>query len=300
MRRFKNSPFPTISKTQIQLDNRKNKQFFNFKICMNLNLSTIKILIWSFQALTQANKQIEELTTSSAALRREFDATRKQLRTSQDRLDNVQSEKDRLQYRISNLSEDKRTLETNLEKLQEEVNGYQINIQLLKETATVLEEQLNDYEKLTSGHDTRENTLIQEKMKLQKDLESTEAKLREMTGFMNEEKTQRIVAERTIVRLESEASDIKDERNILTSQREQYKQLSQKLSQQVADLSNKCGSLEMSLSEYKRKLEVAQAESRIVKEESTMHLTKMHELKETKEMLESELQESIDQSQELR
>ncbi|XP_001605786.1 citron Rho-interacting kinase isoform X2 [Nasonia vitripennis] len=252
------------------------------------------------RALTQANKQIEELQNSSAALRRELDSTRKQLRGSQDRMDSLQTEKERLSLKVSKLNEEKNELESKLEKIQQEANSYQVNIELLKETCTVLEEQLNDYEKLTSNHETRENTLIQEKMKLQKDLETIEAKLRDANASLNEEKTMRLVAERAIERLESETSDIEEERNGLIQQRDQYKKLAQQLTKQVADLQQKCGDLECEISEVKRSLEMSKAEARIVKEESTQHLTRMHELKEDNDALAADLQESIDQGQELR
>lgn len=113
------------------------------------------------------------------------------------------------------------------------MNGYQVNNELLKETCTVLEEQLNDYEKLTNNHEMRENTLIQEKMNLQKELETIEANLREAKIALNEEKTMRLVAERAMERLESETSDIEEERNGLANQCEQYKKLAQQLTKQV-------------------------------------------------------------------
>lgn len=45
---------------------------------------------------------------------------------------------------------------------------------------------------------------------------------------------------------------------------------------------------------------MSRAEVRVVKEESTQHLTRMHELKEANEALTVDLQESIDQGQDLR
>ncbi|XP_058805938.1 citron rho-interacting kinase-like isoform X2 [Phymastichus coffea] len=252
------------------------------------------------KALTQANKQIEELQSSSAALRREFDSTRKQLRNSQDRVDSINVEKERLSLQVSKLKEENRELESKLEKLQREENSYQVNIDLLKETCTVLEEQLNDYEKLTSNHETRENTLIQEKMKLQKDLEVVEGKLREANASLAEEKATRLFAERAIERLESEASDVEEERNGLVQQRDQYKKLTQQLGKQVAELQQNCGGLECELSETKRNLEMSKAEARIVKEECTQHLTRLHEMKEMNEHLSAELQSTVDQGQEWR
>lgn len=252
------------------------------------------------KALTQANRQIEELQSSSASLRRELDAARKQSRMNQDRVDSLSAENKRFVQKTTKYIEEKSDLESKIEKLNQEIKGHELNIELLKETCTVLEEQLTDYERLTSDHETRENILIQDKMKLQKELEVTEAKLREALAVQNKERSLRLAAEQNIERLESETSDIEDERNGLITQRDQYKSLAQKLTAQVEDLTNKCGNLECDLSEVKRALDIAKAEARVVKEESSQHLTRFHELKETNIVLMNDLQNSVDQGQELR
>lgn len=269
-----------------------------------MNKAAIFLLIlliqFCLQALTQANKQIEQLQSSCSSVRNELDATRKQMRTNQDRVDTLNSENKRLTLTIKKLNEEKVQLESELEKLEQESGSYKVNIDLLKETCTVLEEQLTDYERLTSDHETRENMLIQDKMKLQKDLETVESKLREAYAAQDKEKTMRLMAERAVERLESETSDIEDERNGLAAQRDQYKKIVQDLNEQVERLSSKCGELECDLSKTKRALEVSKGEAMKVKEESSEHLTRLHQLKEANFGLMADLQESVDQGQELR
>jgi citron Rho-interacting kinase len=68
----------------------------------------------------------------------------------------------------------------------------------------------------------------------------------------------------------------------------------------VTELHQKCGELECNLSEVKRHLEMSKAEVRVIKEESTQHLTRMHELKEANQVLSADLQDSVDQGQDLR
>ncbi|XP_066594559.1 citron Rho-interacting kinase-like isoform X2 [Prorops nasuta] len=252
------------------------------------------------RALTQGNKQVEELQSATTSLRRELDASRKQLRTTQERADSLNSENKRLSQTIAKLREERSELESKIEKLEQEVDSFEVNVELLKETCTVLEEQLTDYERLTSDHETRENLLIQDKMKLQKDLETAETKLREAVASQNEEKTRRILAERNMERLESETSDIEGERDNLVTQRDQYKKLTQELNAQVADLTAKCDELNFELAETKRSMDSAKAEARIVKEESSQHLTRLHELKEINCSLMADLQYSVDQGQDLR
>lgn len=253
-----------------------------------------------FQALTQANHQIEELQSSSASLRRELDAVRKQMRSNQDRVDTLNTENRRLTQAVARHNGEKTELESKISKLEQDIKGYELNIELLKETCTVLEEQLTDYERLTSDHETRENMLIQDKMKLQKDLEAAETKVREARIAQNEEKTRRLAAERNVEQLETETSDIESERNSLITQRDQYKKLAQELSAQIEELTTRCGEMECDLSEISRALEAAKAESRVVKEESSEYLTRVHELKEANFGLMTDLQSSIDQCQELR
>ncbi|KYN01848.1 Citron Rho-interacting kinase [Cyphomyrmex costatus] len=252
------------------------------------------------RALTQANHQIEELQTSSASLRRELDVARKQMRSNQERVDSLNAENRRLTQIVARHNEEKTDLESKIAKLEQDVKGYEINIELLKETCTVLEEQLTDYERLTSDHETRENMLIQDKMKLQKDLEAAETKVREAHITQNEEKTRRIVAERNIEQLESETSDIESERDGLIVQRDQYKKLVQELTMQVEESNTKCDELECDLSETGRSLEAVKEELRVVKEESSEYLTRVHELKELNFGLMADMQNSIDQCQEQR
>ncbi|KAL6430432.1 hypothetical protein ACFW04_007807 [Cataglyphis niger] len=252
------------------------------------------------RALIQANHQIEELQSSSASLCRELDAARKQMRSNQERVDTLNAENRRLTQIVARHNGEKTELESKVAKLEQDIKGYELNIELLKETCTVLEEQLTDYERLTSDHETRENMLIQDKMKLQKDLEAAETKIREARIAQNEEKTRRLAAERSVEQLESETSDIESERNSLITQRDQYKKLAQELSAQIKELTTKCGEMEYDLSEMGRALEAAKAESRVVKEESSEYLTRVHELKEANFGLMTDLQSSMDQCQELR
>lgn len=250
--------------------------------------------------MIQANKQIEELQSSSASLRRELDAVRKQMRSNQERVDNLNAENRCLTQTIAKHCEEKTELESKIVKLEQDIKGHELNTALLKETCTVLEEQLTDYERLTSDHETRENILIQDKMKLQKDLEAAEIKVREARIAQDEEKMRRLVAERNIEQLESETSDIETERNSLIVQRDQYKKLVQELGMQVEELTTKCDELEFELSEMSCALESAKKESIVVKEESSEYLTRVHDLKEANFKLISDLQISIDQGQELR
>lgn len=252
------------------------------------------------QALTQANHQIEELQSSSASLRRELDAARKQMRSNQERVDTLNIENRRLTQAIAKNNEGKTEFETKIAKLEQDIKGYELNIELLKETCTVLEEQLTDYERLTSDHETRENMLIQDKMKLQKDLEAAETKVREAHIAQNEEKTRRIIAERSVEKLESETSDIESERNGLVVQRDQYKKLAQERTVQVEELLTKHNKMECDLSETCRALESIEEELRVVKEEKSKYLTNIYELKESNYEFMTELQISINENQKQR
>ncbi|KAJ8679523.1 hypothetical protein QAD02_015310 [Eretmocerus hayati] len=250
--------------------------------------------------LMQANEQIAELQSSSTALRRELDAVRKQLRGNQDRIDSIQSENSRLSTKLTKLNEEKNDLESKLEKMEQNENGYKVNIELLKETCSVLEEQLNDYEKLTSNHETRENILIQEKMKLQKDLEAVETKLRENELTLDKERVARRRAEQALESLQSDASDVEAENNVLKSRCREYKDLAQQLSNQLGESQKQCDNLRVELSRVKEILGVSKKEANAVKEESSQYLTRVYELKDTNDSLAKDLQSTVDQANDLR
>lgn len=98
-------------------------------------------------------------------------------------MDSVKHENERLLARQKRENEEKQALEGKLERVEQECESLRVNNELLKETCTVLEEQLTDYERLTTDHEFRENTLVQEKMKIQKEMESLEEKLRQVRDF---------------------------------------------------------------------------------------------------------------------
>ncbi|KAJ8679084.1 hypothetical protein QAD02_014871 [Eretmocerus hayati] len=250
--------------------------------------------------LLQANEQIRELQTSSAALRRELDATRKQLRENLDRIDSIHSENSRLSIKVAKLNEEKNDLELKLEKMEQNENGYQVNIELLKETCTVLEEQLNDYEKLTSNHETRENILIQEKMKLQKDYEEKGKELLEKTCALDKERLARQRAEQALESLQSDTSDIEAEKEDFKSRCKEYKKLTQQLNIQLEDSQKQCGNLQIELSKVKETLKASREEANAVKEESTQYLTRLYELKDERDSMAKDLQSTVDQANDLR
>lgn len=109
-----------------------------------------------------------------------------------------------------------------------------------------------------------------------------------------------MAATRTLSQLESEASDVEQEREELLKQRNEYKKMSQAMNKQIEELSRNCAKLECDLSSTTRSLQNAKEESRLVKEESTKHLTALVDLKEANQVLMQEIQESVDQGQELR
>lgn len=215
-------------------------------------------------------------------------------------MDTLNAENRRLMLTSGRHNEEKIELESKIAKLEQDIKGHELNEKLLKETCTVLEEQLMDYEKLTSDHETRENTLIQDKMKLQKDLEAAETEVRKARIAQNDEKKLRIVAERNIEQLESETSDIESERNSLIAQRDQYVKRTQELNAQVKKLTTSCDQMECNLMEMGRALETAEGKLHVMMEENSQNLTRAHELEEANAELMNSMQNSIEKGQELR
>lgn len=212
----------------------------------------------------------------------------------------MNAENRRLMQTSRRHNEEKTELEAKIAKLEQDIKCHELNIKLCKETCTVLEEQLMDYDKLTSGHDTRENMLIQDKMKLQKDLEAAETEVRNARIAQSDEKRLKVAAERSVEQLKSEMSDIKSEKDSLMAQREQYMKLVQELNAQVEVLTTRRDEVECELTKIGRILETAETKLRVVMEENSQNLTRAHELEEANAELMNSMQRSIEQNQELR
>ncbi|XP_044005598.1 citron Rho-interacting kinase-like, partial [Aphidius gifuensis] len=252
------------------------------------------------RALTQANEQIQQLQTSSSNLRRELDAARKEMQTNQERVLSLKNENKCFIDDITKLNKLKNSLECKIDDLERKLKEVELNNEVLKETCVVLEEQLTDYERLTSDHETRENTLVQEKMRLQKDIDDVEKKLRESKIRQNEEKTQRLIAEREIEKLESDKIDTENETDHLRQQNNEYKEKVQDLSNKLSSTTMKVDEMKCDLLDLESALEHAKTDAKQVKEESSVYLTRLHQLKDYNEALTNNLQSSTEQERELR
>lgn len=233
-------------------------------------------------------------------MQRDLDVTRNETRESQCRVDSLKAANEHLKLQISKQNDMKNEYENKFERLKEEINGYHINDVLLKETCSLLEEQLTDYERLTNDLETQKIILVQENSKFKKNLETLKSNIQECEIMGNKEKTMREIAEKAIVKLESKISDIENERDNLVGQRDEYKVLAQKLNEQIAELSLKCGNLKDDLSQMKQLFDLAKKETQMIKEENSQHLSRVYELKELNMNLISDLQENSDQFKELK
>lgn len=259
------------------------------------NIKKFDLLLF-LQALIDSNKRIEKLEHSNALLRRELDASLREIRENQHRIDSLNKY---FELKISKQNEIKSEYENKIEKLQKEINNCHVNDTLLKKACSMLEEQLNDYEKLTNDFEKRENSLLEEKSKLQNDLRTLKSNIRKCKIVENEENTMRQIAEKAIEKLDSEMSDIENERDNLITERDEYKLLVYKLNKQITELSLKCSNLECDLSQMKQFVDMAKKETQIIKEENSQHLSKVYELKELNINLISDLQKNANQCQAL-
>ncbi|XP_043482513.1 myosin-11-like isoform X2 [Leptopilina heterotoma] len=248
------------------------------------------------KALTNSNKKNEKLQHSNALLRRELDASLREIRENQYRIDSLNKY---FELKILKQNEIISEYEDKIEKLQKENNNCHVNDTLLKKACSILEEQLNDYEKLTNDFEKRENSLLEEKSKLQNDLRTLKSNIRKCKIVESEENTMRQIAEKAIEKLDAEMSDIENERDNLITERDEYKLLVYKLNKQITEISLKCSNLECDLSQMKQLVDMAKKETQIIKEENSQHLSKVYELKELNINLVSDLQKNANQCQAL-
>lgn len=251
-------------------------------------------------ALTQTNKQIEQLQLLNTTLQKEINIIRKDKQSYQDRIALLTSKNKDLTKEITKLNEKKNSLQCKIDDFECKSKELQLNTDVLRETCVVLEEQLTDYERLTSDHETRENTLVQEKMHLQKDYDDIDKKFGELKNEENEEKKKRINAERKIEKLTAEIKEIENKRDTLREQRDEYKKLVKESSNEITNLTMRVSEMECDISQLERALENAKSEAIIVKEESSQYLTRLHEYKDNNQELSMDLESAIEQGQELR
>lgn len=178
----------------------------------------------------------------------------------------------------------------------------------------MLEEQLEDFERLTSTHEAKEGRLQEECSKLQAsylqvknclcstinfiylfslnhlfifsliyqaDLEVAQSEVRVAKQALNEEKSFRALAESRVQALENQLEESKGALAQVRDQSSEYKTLAERLTEQANSSEEQASQLEVSLHSAQRQLANLQAEVVGLKEEVATQLTRIHTLKET-------------------
>lgn len=156
----------------------------------------------------------------------------------------------------------------------------------------MLENQLEEYERLISTHEDKESKLESAVSEISNDLASSKSELQEARQMINEEKSLKIQAELQAKRLQEDVDLFKKENASFKQQISDYKELSTQLSEDLSVTEERCSELEYSLKQLERQFDGLKAEFVAVKEESAKRLTHIHQVRESNYKLNQEVIEA--------
>lgn len=154
-----------------------------------------------------------------------------------------------------------------------------------------MDSQLEEYEKLTSGHELKESDLKETISELNNDIAEAKQETQDVNRFLNEEKTFKLLAETKCKRLQEDIDLLKQENSSFKEQIYEYKDLSSQLSEDLNASEERCSEIEMSLKAMERSAENLKFENVSLKEETTQRLTHIHQIREANYQLNQELTE---------
>lgn len=251
-----------------------------------LSSSSLTNTLASYKSELSAKEcRVKELETDLASANRQVRLLELQVSKTDETCHELRDEKKRI---LQQLDESQRTLQR-----------LEVNSNVLKETCTMLEDQLVDYERLTSTHESKEARLREECSKLMTDQEVSQNDIRLAKQALNEEKSFRAQAEARIQILESQLEESKKTLSQAREQAAEYKALAERLTEQVNASDEHTSTLEVSLHAAQRQVANLQAELIALKEEVATQLTRIHTLKETNMRLDQELEESVEEERAL-
>ncbi|GLH00471.1 Serine/threonine-protein kinase Genghis Khan [Gryllus bimaculatus] len=265
------------------------------------------------QKIFELTKNVELEKTGCEEEKRKLTECIMQLKSAQDEISQGKRLMKSLESQVSSLlsevetlkrynqrsSEEKDKLSKQLEEQKNCCHTLEMNISVLKETCGMLEEQLEDYEKISAAYEEREKKNSSEIVKLQEDIEKLQGEIRTARQATNEEKSLKIRAE---LKLQQTEAEITSQSEIVTTLQDQlldYKKLAETLTDQVTVLENTCGEHELALRTANRQLEVQCLENTELKEEIAQHLTTIHGLRESAFKLSREIEEASEQNKDL-
>lgn len=162
----------------------------------------------------------------------------------------------------------------------------------MKEACVLLENQLEEYERLISTHEEKESKLEETMSHLSDDVSVFKIDLQEARQQMNEEKSYRLVAETQCKRLQEDVDLLRKECNSYKQQVLDYKELSAQLSEDLNASEERNGELEYSLKQLERQFDGLKSECIAIKEESAKRLTHIHQIRESNYKLNQEILEA--------
>ncbi|XP_046386936.1 citron rho-interacting kinase [Ischnura elegans] len=250
----------------------------------------IQSLTLSADNVTAVSRSLEE----SQRLCKELEAQVKKF----EKKDREQNEK------VFGVESSLKSSQTELDGAKRRIEALELNSNLLRQACVEMEEQLEDYQKLVSAHETKELLFEEEKKKLVSQLEketeaSTQWKKSHEKEVIKREELEDQLRELTEDAREREG-EVGEEIQSLKTKCAEYKCLAEQLTEQVNELEEHLNEVNMELKSASRREEMLRSEANHLKEESTNYLTQIHSLRESNFKLTNDLEEAFSNCQALR
>lgn len=209
----------------------------------------------------------------------------------------VESELQRAEERLSRYNEEKAECQGKLEAEAAKRKEAESNMTILKDTMTMMDEQLQDFEKMVQEADGKQAEWDKEKAALAAQLDQLKQDLQASKQASNEEKSLKLFTESKLRDLESRLKTVNTEADARTAalEREAGQSAAElaRLREQVTDLDQQLSDAEMSITSLAQHVADLEKENTQLQEESTALRTQLISLKHSNNQLSEGLDEAI-------
>lgn len=163
------------------------------------------------KSVTELKNELHSAVVNIGKLRGDVGNEVKVRQSLERQIDEIREDNIRLHYTKDMSKQEGDEAKRLADMYRHELENTQLNINVLKEACVLLENQLEEYERLISTHEDRESKLQETTSQLSEDVSELQAELQGAKQEMNEEKTQRLLAETKSKRLQEDVDLLRKE-----------------------------------------------------------------------------------------
>lgn len=203
----------------------------------------------------------------------------------------LQDENANLQRVLDDLRREKAEQSSHLQNTEQQMQNIRLNLNALRDACVILENQLEEYERLCDAMSAKEKAASVEREKLLENLTKTQEEVREAKRAMNEEKSLRLLAETKCKRLADDLQLAQKEKQEMQMRYEELKEHAKGMSEELNVLQGQLSDLEVTVNAKERTVEELSGEVKYLKESNSGKLTLLQNLRESNHELKRKLEE---------